>query len=205
MSTPAIPQCIYACVNTAQLKHTLPLRVIGRELRPHFSNINSKLKSSNQPFNPNLFQTSLLQNQDLSAGKSYWIKFSQLIRLNSPTANSPLHWVYNIPCRDSRILNPTLNLLINSSISSTGGHPTPALHIPQDSSTIFENLQLERLIENYICCPQCFLLTGLTESFTTDQPHCQCHNERNAHDPPCTQSLGKFINSFGPAPKTQTT
>ncbi|MBW0588802.1 hypothetical protein O181_128517 [Austropuccinia psidii MF-1] len=44
---------------------------------------------------------------------------------------------YNIPHRDSHILNPTLNLLIKSSISRSGGHPTPAFHIPQDLSTIF--------------------------------------------------------------------
>ncbi|MBW0490750.1 hypothetical protein O181_030465 [Austropuccinia psidii MF-1] len=69
---------------------------------------------------------------------------------------------YNIPCRASRILNPALNLLIKSSIPSSGGHPTPAFHIAQDLITIFEPLQLELLIENYICCPQCFFLNGLT-------------------------------------------
>ncbi|MBW0545087.1 hypothetical protein O181_084802 [Austropuccinia psidii MF-1] len=83
-----------------------------------------------------------------------------------------------------------------SSISSSGGHPTPPFHIPQDLSTIFEHLQLEQLIENYICCPQCFFLNGLTESVTTNQHHSQHHNEPNEHDHPCTQSLGKFINSF---------
>ncbi|MBW0581624.1 hypothetical protein O181_121339 [Austropuccinia psidii MF-1] len=103
---------------------------------------------------------------------------------------------YNIPRRASRILNPALNLLIKSSISSSGGPPTPAFHIPQDLSTIFEYLQLEPVIQNYRCCPQCFSLNGLTESVTTDQPHCQCHNDPNDHDPPCTQSLGKFIYSF---------
>ncbi|MBW0472940.1 hypothetical protein O181_012655 [Austropuccinia psidii MF-1] len=102
---------------------------------------------------------------------------------------------YNIPCRDSRIFNPALNLLIKSSISSSGGHPTPAFHIPQDLSTIFEHLQLEPVIQNHIFCPQFFFLNGLTESVTTDQPHFQHHNEPNDHDPPCTQSLGKFINS----------
>ncbi|MBW0530472.1 hypothetical protein O181_070187 [Austropuccinia psidii MF-1] len=101
---------------------------------------------------------------------------------------------YNIPHRDSCILTPSLNLLINSSISSSGGHSTPAFHIPQDLSTIFEHLQLEPLIENYIYFPQCFFLNGLTESFTIDQPHCQPLNEPNDHNPPCTQSLGKFIN-----------
>ncbi|MBW0563421.1 hypothetical protein O181_103136 [Austropuccinia psidii MF-1] len=35
---------------------------------------------------------------------------------------------YNIPRRASHILNPSLNLLIKSSISSSGGHPTPAFH-----------------------------------------------------------------------------
>ncbi|MBW0549324.1 hypothetical protein O181_089039 [Austropuccinia psidii MF-1] len=96
---------------------------------------------------------------------------------------------YNIPFRASRILNPALNLLIRSSISSSGGPPTPAFHIPQDLSTIFEHLQLEPVIQNNICCPQCFFLNSLTESVATDQPHCQCHNDTNDHDPPCTQSL----------------
>ncbi|MBW0591012.1 hypothetical protein O181_130727, partial [Austropuccinia psidii MF-1] len=105
---------------------------------------------------------------------------------------------YNIPRRASRILNPALNLLIKSRISSSSGPPTPAFHIPQDLSTIFEHIQLEPVIQNYICCPQCFFLNGLTESVTTDQPHCQCHNDPNDHDPPCTQSLGKFIYSFEP-------
>ncbi|MBW0594032.1 hypothetical protein O181_133747 [Austropuccinia psidii MF-1] len=74
--------------------------------------------------------------------------------------------------------------------------PTPAFHIPQDLSTIFEHLQLEPVIQNYICCPQCFFLNSLTESVTTDQPHFQSHNDTNDHDPPCTQSLGKSIHSF---------
>ncbi|MBW0503632.1 hypothetical protein O181_043347 [Austropuccinia psidii MF-1] len=47
---------------------------------------------------------------------------------------------YSIPHRASRILKPTLNLLVKSSISSSGGHPSPAFHIPQDLSTIFEHL-----------------------------------------------------------------
>ncbi|MBW0530624.1 hypothetical protein O181_070339 [Austropuccinia psidii MF-1] len=105
---------------------------------------------------------------------------------------------YNIPRRASRILNPTLNLLIKSSISRSGGPPTPAFHIPQDLSTIFEHLQLKPVIQNYIGCPQSFFLKGLIESVTTDQPHCQCHNDPNDHDPPCAQSLGKFIYSFEP-------
>ncbi|MBW0577320.1 hypothetical protein O181_117035 [Austropuccinia psidii MF-1] len=105
---------------------------------------------------------------------------------------------YNIPCRASRIIIPAMNLLIKSSISSSGGPPTPAFHIPQDLSTIFEHLQLEPVIQNYICCHKCFSLNGLTESVTTDQPHCQSHNDPNDHDPPCTQSLGKFIYSFEP-------
>ncbi|MBW0491331.1 hypothetical protein O181_031046 [Austropuccinia psidii MF-1] len=73
---------------------------------------------------------------------------------------------YNIPCRSLHILNPALNLLIKSSISSSGGPPTPAFHIPQDINTILENLQLEPVIQSYICCPQCFFLNGLTESVT---------------------------------------
>ncbi|MBW0568143.1 hypothetical protein O181_107858 [Austropuccinia psidii MF-1] len=47
---------------------------------------------------------------------------------------------HNIPHRASHILNPSLNLLIKSSITSSGGHPTPAFHIPQDLSTISEHL-----------------------------------------------------------------
>ncbi|MBW0473644.1 hypothetical protein O181_013359 [Austropuccinia psidii MF-1] len=105
---------------------------------------------------------------------------------------------YNILLRASHILNPTLNLLIKSSISSSSGHPTPAFHIPQDLSTIFEHLQLEPLIENYIFCPQCFLLTGLTESVKTEPSHFKLHNEPTDHDSPCTQSLGKFIHLVEP-------
>ncbi|MBW0498949.1 hypothetical protein O181_038664 [Austropuccinia psidii MF-1] len=105
---------------------------------------------------------------------------------------------YNIPCRVSHILKPTLNLLIKSSISSSGGHPTPAFHIPQDLSTIFEQLQWDPVIQSYICCAQFFFLNDLTESVTTYQPHCKPHNDPNDHDPPCTQSLGKFIYSFEP-------
>ncbi|MBW0565603.1 hypothetical protein O181_105318 [Austropuccinia psidii MF-1] len=105
---------------------------------------------------------------------------------------------YNIPCRAPRILNPNLNLLIESIISSSGGPPKPAFHINQDLSTIFEHLQLEPVIQNYMCCTQCFSLNGFTESVTTDQPHCQCLNDANDHDPPCIQSLGKFIYSFEP-------
>ncbi|MBW0481833.1 hypothetical protein O181_021548 [Austropuccinia psidii MF-1] len=69
---------------------------------------------------------------------------------------------YNITRRASCILNPALNLLIKSSISSSGGPPTPAFHIPQDLPTIFEHLQLEPVIQLYISCPQCFFLNGLT-------------------------------------------
>ncbi|MBW0537008.1 hypothetical protein O181_076723 [Austropuccinia psidii MF-1] len=61
---------------------------------------------------------------------------------------------YNIPRRGSQILKPALNMLIKSSISSSGGPPTPPFHIPQDFSTIFEHLQLEQVIQSYICCPQ---------------------------------------------------
>ncbi|MBW0546363.1 hypothetical protein O181_086078 [Austropuccinia psidii MF-1] len=111
---------------------------------------------------------------------------------------------YNVPCRASCILNPALNLLIKSSISSSGGPPTPAFHIPQDLSTIFEHLELEPVIQNYICYPQCFFLNGLTESVTTGQPHCQRHNDPNDHDPPCTKSLGKFIYSFEPCTQITT-
>ncbi|MBW0550477.1 hypothetical protein O181_090192 [Austropuccinia psidii MF-1] len=47
---------------------------------------------------------------------------------------------YNIPRRASQILNPALNLLIKSILSSSGGPPTPSFHITQDLSTIFEHL-----------------------------------------------------------------
>ncbi|MBW0489142.1 hypothetical protein O181_028857 [Austropuccinia psidii MF-1] len=60
---------------------------------------------------------------------------------------------YNIPRRASRIPNPALNLLIKSSISSSRGPHTPAFHIPQALSTIFEHLQFEPVIQNYRCCP----------------------------------------------------
>ncbi|MBW0496634.1 hypothetical protein O181_036349 [Austropuccinia psidii MF-1] len=112
---------------------------------------------------------------------------------------------YNMPHRAPHILNPTLNLVIKSSISSSGGHTTPPFYIPQDLSTIFEHLQLEPVIQNYICCPQGFFLNSLIEYVTTDQPHCQHHNEPNDHDPPCTQLLGKFPIHLNLAPKTQPT
>ncbi|MBW0482895.1 hypothetical protein O181_022610 [Austropuccinia psidii MF-1] len=105
---------------------------------------------------------------------------------------------YDIPRRASCILKPALKLLIKSSISSSGGPRTPAFHIPQYLSTIFEHLQLEPVIQNYICGPQFFFLNGLTESVRTEQPLYQHHNDPNDHDPPCTPSLGKFINSFEP-------
>ncbi|MBW0464630.1 hypothetical protein O181_004345 [Austropuccinia psidii MF-1] len=103
---------------------------------------------------------------------------------------------YDRPRRASCILKATLNLLIKSIISSSGDHPTPAFHIPQYLSIIFELLELGTLIENYIGCPQCFFLNGLTESVTAGQPHFQFHDEPNDQDPRCTQSLGKFIISF---------
>ncbi|MBW0540680.1 hypothetical protein O181_080395 [Austropuccinia psidii MF-1] len=111
---------------------------------------------------------------------------------------------YDIPCRAAHILTPALNLLIKSSISCSGGHSTPTFHIPQDLSTIFAHIQLEPLIESYICFPQCFFLKGLTESVITYQTHCQCHNEPNEHDPPCTKSLGKFIHLVEPCTQNPT-
>ncbi|MBW0488723.1 hypothetical protein O181_028438 [Austropuccinia psidii MF-1] len=111
---------------------------------------------------------------------------------------------YNMPRSHSCILNPSLNLLIKFSISSLCGHPSPAFHIPQDLSTIFEHLQLEPVIESYICCPQCFFLDCLTESVTTNQTHFQHHNEKNHHDCPCTKSLGKLIYSFEPCTQNTT-
>ncbi|MBW0504696.1 hypothetical protein O181_044411 [Austropuccinia psidii MF-1] len=102
---------------------------------------------------------------------------------------------YKIPRRASCILNPSLNLLVKSSISSSGGHPTPVFPIPQDLSTIFKHLHLEPVSQNYIFCPKCLFLNGLTESVTTDKPHCQHHNQPNDYHSPCKQSLGKFIHS----------
>ncbi|MBW0521718.1 hypothetical protein O181_061433 [Austropuccinia psidii MF-1] len=110
---------------------------------------------------------------------------------------------YNIPHRASHILNASLNLLIKSSISSSGGHPTPAFHIPQDLSTISEHLPLEPMIQNYTCCSQSFFLKDHTESVMTYQPHSQRHNDPNDHDPPCTQSLGKLISLFEPCTQSK--
>ncbi|MBW0528827.1 hypothetical protein O181_068542 [Austropuccinia psidii MF-1] len=119
--------------------------------------------------------------------------FSTPAGLNS-TAQKP-QWQSNPS--PTRPLNYNIcHYIIKSSISRSGGPPTPEFHISQDLSTIFENLQLEPVIQNYIFCLQCSLLNGLTESVTIDQPHCQPHNDPNDHDPPCTQSLGKFIYSF---------
>ncbi|MBW0564675.1 hypothetical protein O181_104390 [Austropuccinia psidii MF-1] len=91
---------------------------------------------------------------------------------------------YNISRRASHILTPSLNLLIKSSISCSGGHSTLTFQLPHNLSTIFEHPQFEPLSENYICCPQCFFLNGLNESVTTDQLHFKCYNEPNEHDPP---------------------
>ncbi|MBW0554075.1 hypothetical protein O181_093790 [Austropuccinia psidii MF-1] len=110
---------------------------------------------------------------------------------------------YNIPHKASCILPSTLNLLLKSSITCSGGHSTAAFHIPQYLSTICEHLHLEPLIESYIFCPQFFFLNGLTKSVTADQPHFQHHNEPNEHDPPCTQSLGKSVHLL--EPRTQNT
>ncbi|MBW0545023.1 hypothetical protein O181_084738 [Austropuccinia psidii MF-1] len=75
----------------------------------------------------------------------------------------------NIPRSASHILNPALNMLIKSSISSSGGPPTPAFHIPQDLSTIFEHLQLEPVIQNYICrLNVSFLMALLNQSQLTN-------------------------------------
>ncbi|MBW0501851.1 hypothetical protein O181_041566 [Austropuccinia psidii MF-1] len=63
---------------------------------------------------------------------------------------------------------------------------------------MFEHLQLEPVIKNYKCCPQCSFPNGLTESVTTDQPHCQHHDDPNDHDLPCKQSLGKSMSLFEP-------
>ncbi|MBW0461629.1 hypothetical protein O181_001344 [Austropuccinia psidii MF-1] len=111
---------------------------------------------------------------------------------------------YNISRRAAHILNPSLNLLIKSSISCSGGDSTDAFHIPQDLSTVFEHLQMEPLFENYICCPQFFFLNGITESSTTYQTHFQCHNEPNKHYHPCTQSSGKFFYLVEPCTQNTT-
>ncbi|MBW0575789.1 hypothetical protein O181_115504 [Austropuccinia psidii MF-1] len=77
---------------------------------------------------------------------------------------------YNITCTASHILNPALNLLIKSSISSSGGPPTPAFHIPQDLSTIFEHLQLEPVIQNYIFFLNVSLLMALLNQSQLTNP-----------------------------------
>ncbi|MBW0542643.1 hypothetical protein O181_082358, partial [Austropuccinia psidii MF-1] len=123
--------------------------------------------------------------------------YSQFTQSTFSTAQKPYSGSQSLPPQD-------LGMMISAILSSSsGGPPTPAFHIPQDLSTIFEHLQLEPVIQRYIFSPQCFFLNGLTESVTADQPHCQCHNDPNNHDPPCTQSLDKFIYSF--EPRTQIT
>ncbi|MBW0508595.1 hypothetical protein O181_048310 [Austropuccinia psidii MF-1] len=164
------------------------------------------LKSAIAPkFHPNLTQSTFSTPPGLTstAHKPYSISANIPPQDLGMIISGILSSGYNIPHRASQILNPALNQLIKFSIASSGGHPTPAFHIPQVLSTIFQHLQLEALIQNYICSPQCFFLNGLPESVTTDQPHCQHHNEPNDHDSPCTQSLGKFINSS--EPRTQNT
>ncbi|MBW0548685.1 hypothetical protein O181_088400, partial [Austropuccinia psidii MF-1] len=124
--------------------------------------------------------------------------FSTPLGLTS-TAQKPYSGSTNLPPQD-------LGMIISAILSlSSGGHPTPAFHTPQTLSPIFGHLQLEPVIQNYICCSQCFFLNGLTESVITSQPHCQCHNDPNVRDTPCTQSLGKFINSFETPPNKQPT
>ncbi|MBW0500029.1 hypothetical protein O181_039744 [Austropuccinia psidii MF-1] len=108
----------------------------------------------------------------------------------SSTTQKPYRGIPNIPPQD-------LGMIISVILSvSSGGHPTPAFYIPPDISTIFEHLQLEPVIQNYTCSPKYFFLNFLNESVTTYQPHSQRHNDQNDHDPPCTQSLVKVINSF---------
>ncbi|MBW0550356.1 hypothetical protein O181_090071 [Austropuccinia psidii MF-1] len=85
------------------------------------------------------------------------------------TISAILSLRYNIPHRASEIVNPTLNLLINSSISISGGHPTPAFHIPQDLSKIFEPLQLQLLIKPiYVVLNVSFLMALLNLSQLTN-------------------------------------
>ncbi|MBW0472166.1 hypothetical protein O181_011881 [Austropuccinia psidii MF-1] len=126
--------------------------------------------------------------------------FSTPCGLNS-TALKPYSRSQKLPQKDLKMI---ISAILSLSISCSGCHSTPTFHIPQDLSTIFEHLQLEPLIENHICCPQCFFLNGLTKSFTTDQPHFQCHNIPNAHDPPCTQLLAKFIHLVKPRSQNTT-
>ncbi|MBW0497281.1 hypothetical protein O181_036996 [Austropuccinia psidii MF-1] len=135
---------------------------------------------------------------------AYYFQLTQSTFFTPPgltsTAQKPYSGSPNLPPKDLEMI---ISSILSLSIPSSGGPPTPAFHIPRDLSTIFKHLQLEPVIQNYMCCTQCFFLNGLTESFTTDQPHCQCHNDPNDHDTPCTQSLGKFIISF--EPRTQNT
>ncbi|MBW0508638.1 hypothetical protein O181_048353 [Austropuccinia psidii MF-1] len=167
---PAIPQCVYACVRTAYLKFTLPLRVISREFPSHIK----KLKSDIEPKSiPNIATSEsgseCLQIPTHQIFPTDYSQFTQSPFSTPPGLNSTsqkpysvsqnlppqdlgmiisaiLSLRYNIPWRASQTLNPTLNLLIKSSISSFCGHPTPAFHIPQYLSTIFGNLQLGALI-----------------------------------------------------------
>ncbi|MBW0511518.1 hypothetical protein O181_051233 [Austropuccinia psidii MF-1] len=61
---------------------------------------------------------------------------------------------HNLPQTASHILHPALNLLIQSSVSHSGGIFDPKINIPKDISTIFKNLGLEPTLEAYVSFPQ---------------------------------------------------
>ncbi|MBW0519709.1 hypothetical protein O181_059424 [Austropuccinia psidii MF-1] len=125
---------ICMCQHCSTQTHS-SLRVIGRELPSHLSNINSTLKRT--------FSTPAVLNS--TAQKPYSGSQNLPPQDLGMIISSILSLRYDIPLRASCILNPSLNLLIKSSITSSGGPPTPAFHIPQDLTTIFEPLQLEFL------------------------------------------------------------
>ncbi|MBW0479848.1 hypothetical protein O181_019563 [Austropuccinia psidii MF-1] len=210
MSTPLYSSmCICMCQYCSAQMHSSPesdrkgVSLTPFQYKQHIKELKSAIAPKSLPNIPTSASGSeclkILLDQILSADFSQLTQstFSTPPGLNS-TAQKPYSGSQNLPPQElGMILSTILSL-------SSGGHPTPAFHIPQDLSTIFGHLQLEPVIHNYICFPQCFFLNGLTESFTTDQPHCQRHNDPNDHYPPCTQSLGKFINSFEPCTQNTT-
>ncbi|MBW0473678.1 hypothetical protein O181_013393 [Austropuccinia psidii MF-1] len=226
--------CICMCKHCSTQTHSSPEgdRQGGSFTPSQYKQNIKKLKSAIEPKNIPNISTSASGSECLQVllGQIFPNDYSQLIQstfftppgLNS-TSQKPysrsqnitpqdlgmiisaiLSLRYNIRHRASCILTPSLNLLIKSSISISGYHSTPAFHISQYLSTIFGHLQLQPLIESYICCPQGFFLNGLTDSVTTDQPHFQHNNEPNDHDPLCTQSLGKLINLVEPCTQSTT-
>ncbi|MBW0480984.1 hypothetical protein O181_020699 [Austropuccinia psidii MF-1] len=165
------------------------------QYKQHIKNLKSAIEPKSLPNIPTSESGSeclqLILDQIFPADYS---QFTQFTLSTPPGVNLNPQKQYS----SSQNLPPkALGMIISAILSlSSGGHPTPTFHVPQDFSTRFEYLQLEPPIENYICCSQCFFFNGLTESVTSYQPHCQRHDDPNDHDPPYTQFLGRFINSF---------